>query len=155
MKILVASDYHSKKQIFNKLVSKNKPDYIFFLGDGLSDFNEEVNFDEDKIFSVKGNCDTDADIDTTKTFKLGKVIFLLTHGHGFNVKNGLEELFEYAKREEVDFVCFGHTHKIFEESINNIKFFNPGSLASESADYNSYGILEIEGKKITQKIEKI
>ena len=155
MRILVISDVHSKASIISKFVLKTKPDYIFFLGDGLSSLNAQINnFDNNKIFKVKGNCDLLTDEPTNLIVELENIKFLLTHGHGFNVKNGLVELFEYAKKQNVDFVCFGHTHKPFNESINNIKFFNPGSLGSSRAEENSFGIIEIEDKKITQKIEK-
>ena len=64
------------------------------------------------------------------------------------------DIFEYAKKEGSDIVCFGHTHKPFNESINGIKFFNPGSLANDIGEENSFGLLEIDAEKISLKIEK-
>jgi len=156
MKILVISDIHSKKGIISRLASKIKPDYMFFLGDGLEVFNEEIlNFDADKVFKVKGNCDLFSKELSVLKIELESYKFLLTHGHNFNVKEGMLELFDYAKKEACDIVCFGHTHKPFNESINSIRFFNPGSLGDTSLEQNSFGIIEIDGEKISLKIEKI
>lgn len=156
MKILVLSDLHNKKGIVARLVSRQKPDYIFFLGDGISTFREEtIKFPQENIFAVRGNSDIKRHEQTTLAVTLENVKFLLTHGHGFHVRNGLMELFDYAKRENIDVVCFGHTHKRFQESINGISFFNPGTVASSRSTENTFGLIEIEDGKITQKIEKI
>ena len=156
MKILVLSDIHNKKGLISKLVGKTKPDYVFFLGDGLDVVNAELaNFDLDKIFKVKGNADTFSKEPSILKVDLEGHKFLLTHGHNFNVKEGMVELFEYAKDEACNIVCFGHTHKAFNESINSIKFFNPGNLSDDAEEENSFGIIEIESEKISLKIEKI
>lgn len=156
MKILVLSDIHNKRDILNKLVSKQSPDFVIFLGDGadvvLEELGEQLG---DKLIMVKGNSDLFEKLPLIKTVKIEDVNILLTHGHKFNVKNNLIELYEYAKEEEVQLVCFGHTHKAFSEYVNDVLFFNPGSCGSLRAEENTYGILEIDGQKITQKIEKI
>lgn len=154
MKILVISDIHETKNKVKRLVAKYKPDCLFFAGDGLSIFEEETaQFDQTKVFAIKGNCDMFSTRPTIMVFTLGEVKFLLTHGHNFNVKTNLAHLYEYAKKEEADCVIFGHTHEGYNQRINDIKFFNPGALGSERAVQNSFGIIEIEDKKISAKIE--
>jgi putative phosphoesterase len=155
MKILVLSDIHNKRGILNKLVTKQNPDLIFFLGDGADVVREELSTFEDKLIMVKGNSDLFEKLPTCKKMQVEDVFVLLTHGHRFHVKNNLMELYEYAKKNEAQLVCFGHTHKPFAQYVNDILFFNPGSLGSNRAQENTFGIIEIDGQKISQKIEKI
>ncbi|MGD9901213.1 MAG: metallophosphoesterase family protein [Spirochaetales bacterium] len=156
MKILVVSDIHNKYNKLIDIVLEVKPDYIFFLGDGLNNFDEAVaNLNLGQIFKVRGNCDFFASEPSFLKVNSKGFSFLLTHGHNFNVKNGLHELLEYAKKEGVNFVCFGHTHIALNENLNGITFFNPGSLASSRAEENSYGIIEFDDKNFTFKTQKI
>lgn len=157
MKILVLSDVHSNKGIITKIVAKIKPDAIFFLGDGLSVALDELSDfkNADKVFMVRGNCDFFSKEPSVLYIELEDIKILLSHGHNFNVKMGMVELFEYAKSKNCDLVCFGHTHRIFNESINSIKFFNPGCLNAANDEENTFGVIEIEDEKISLKIEKI
>jgi len=155
MKILVFSDIHNKTGILVKLVNKINPDYIFFLGDGVDVVLDELGSTyEEKLFTVKGNSDILVKIPLTKQIVLENTKFFLTHGHKYNVKRSLVELYELAREENVNVVCFGHTHRAFCEYINDILFFNPGTIGSIRSEENTYGILEINDQKITQKIEK-
>lgn len=155
MKILVISDIHNKKGVVKEVVSKHKPDYIFFLGDGINIINEELNtFNSDKLYIVKGNCDLFSSAPIVSKVELAGYKFLLTHGHEFRVKQTQDELATYAKIHSIDVVCFGHTHASYKENISNISFFNPGSIGSNRALENSFGIIEINDKEICLKIEK-
>jgi hypothetical protein len=128
---------------------------VFFLGDGADVVEEELGHLGEKLVMVKGNSDLFQKLPLLKKIVVDGVNILLTHGHNFNIKNNLLELYEYAKQEEVQVVCFGHTHKAFSEYVNGILFFNPGSCGSLRAEENTFGIVEINEQKITQKIEKI
>ena len=155
MKILVFSDIHNKTGILTKLVNKIDPNYIFFLGDGADVVLDELGDTyKNKLFLVKGNSDILVKMPLIKQIVLENTKFLLTHGHKYGVKSSLVELYELAKEENVNVVCFGHTHRAFCEYINDILFFNPGTLGSIRSEENTYGILEIIDQKITQKIEK-
>lgn len=157
MKILVISDMHSNKVgLLNKIILETKPNYIFFLGDGLKFFQEQLNnFDLKKVYMVRGNCDFFSKAPETQVIEVEGFKFLLTHGHKFGVKSSINTLFYYAKEQNIDVVCFGHTHRSFSKTIDNINFLNPGSLSSERASENSFAVLEIIQQKIRKKIEKI
>jgi putative phosphoesterase len=53
---------------------------------------------------------------------------LLTHGHFYGVKNGLNRLINKAKQLEVNAVFFGHTHIPKELYHEKTLFINPGSI---------------------------
>lgn len=55
MKIAIISDSHGERNGMNALFEKDDFDYLFFLGDGLSDLGAYVNLDN--VFAVSGNCD--------------------------------------------------------------------------------------------------
>ncbi|MDD4979959.1 MAG: metallophosphoesterase family protein [Candidatus Omnitrophica bacterium] len=68
--------------------------------------------------------------------------------HGYGPPNQLIELMEgIFKNEGVDLVIFGHSHSATNENKGGVIYFNPGSATDKVfADYNSYGIIEINGK---------
>ena len=56
----------------------------------------------------------------------------------------------------MDCVIFGHSHQPFNETIDHVLYFNPGSPNDIiSAPYCSYGILEVTDKKIVAKLIKV
>jgi len=67
--------------------------------------------------------------------------------HGFGAPESLVRvLSEMFKQDKVDVIIFGHSHKAFNESIKGVLFFNPGSATDKVfVEYNSYGIIEING----------
>ena len=78
---------------------------------------------------------------------------MITHGHRYGVKYGLERLYFSALENEVDIVLFGHTHISLNEKYDNILFFNPGSLTHPRLlSKGSYGIIEISDSDIISKI---
>ena len=83
MRICVVSDSHGRKKSLEELVGSNNFDYIFFLGDGLSDLR---GIDSDKIKKVSGNCDFFSSIAETQVFTIRGIKILITHGHKFKVK---------------------------------------------------------------------
>ena len=56
----------------------------------------------------------------------------------------------------VQAVIFGHSHAPMNSMKDGVLFFNPGSPTDKIfAQENTYGILEITGKKIEGKIVRI
>ena len=72
----------------------------------------------------------------------------ITHGKGspYNIIDYLKDKFKNANLH----IClFGHTHQPLNKKIGKTIFFNPGSPTDRIfAEYNSYGILEIDKGKI-------
>ena len=59
-------------------------------------------------------------------------------------------------KEKVDCIVYGHTHLARNEEIDGRLYFNPGSPTDQIfSTSNTFGILEIEGKKIKGKIVEI
>jgi putative phosphoesterase len=79
----------------------------------------------------------------------------LMHGAGNSI-NLISLLEEEFQADGVDIIVFGHAHKPIQVNIDNILFFNPGSLTDTFvASYASYGTIEVKGKKYVTKIERI
>ena len=80
----------------------------------------------------------------------------LTHGRGAPgfVLLHVRHLFE-DEWNKIDIFIFGHSHQAMNKRIEGKLFFNPGSATDTVfAPYNSYGIIDVEGKKITSEIVK-
>ena len=91
------------------------------------------------IINIKNN---------NKEFKIG-----VTHGSG--TPQGLVERILSYFEEKLDCLIFGHSHKPFNEKINNTLMFNPGSPTDTVfATINTFGILRID-EEIKGEIIKI
>lgn len=138
MKIIFFSDVHKDIDTLKELLNKEQGIY-YCLGD--SEISKEV-LEDYNVISVRGNCDTDNFADNLVVNINNKKI-LLTHGHLYNVKFTLNNLYFYAKSINSDIVVFGHTHMVtkIEDDIN---MYNPGSLR----DSKSYLVYENNEFKI-------
>ena len=156
MKCLVFSDSHGSRASMRRVIAMH-PDaeVIFFLGDGLSDAESVAYGDIGRAWiAVKGNCDGSAVFMSSTVLAVDSITLLghkivLTHGHYYGAKAGLDGLISLAEREGADVVLFGHTHipceKYLSDFENPIRLYNPGSIAF---DYESFGVLDIfEGKE--------
>ena len=95
---------------------------------------------------VKANL-PEKDIIEVEGFKIG-----LIHGFGPPGRVSAMVMKEFRK---VDVIVFGHTHYPFNEEIDGVLLFNPGSPTDTIfAPYKSYGILEV-GKEIKGRIIRI
>lgn len=109
------------------------------------------------IKAVCGNMDNQEVRDklpTKEIITVGAYKIAVTHGYGSpgNIRKKITEMF---KEQKIDVIIYGHSHTPFNERINDILYFNPGSPTDKIfAPYNSYGILEINDK-IEAKIIKI
>jgi putative phosphoesterase len=80
----------------------------------------------------------------------------ITHGHHFSVKLGLTKLLNHALYNDVNIVCFGHTHRPLIKEIKDVLFINPGSLSrNKFGAQNSYCLLEITKSKIDIVIKSL
>ena len=133
-------------------------DHIFFLGDGIRDFETVTNqFPTIPTEAVYGNCDSGF---TTYTMlsnavpecsiTVGGVRFLLMHGHKFDVKSTYQRAADYAIAKKADVLLFGHTHRKEDITIDGsdsgtIRMINPGSCGM----YNgSFALLNIVNGQI-------
>ena len=158
MKIGVVSDTHSRPIPAQVLESFKSVDLIIHAGDfcSVEDFKK---FQKVKtVKAVYGNMDEhqlremlpERDIVALDNFKIG-----IYHGRG-SANEILSSVQEQFQNEKVNAVIFGHSHRAFNEEINGVLYFNPGSPNDTIfAPYCSYGILEAREGKIVGKIIKV
>ena len=152
MKIVVFSDTHGKINSAIDIINKQNPDMIIHLGDFVRDAEDLRSvFTDIKIEYVAGNNDFYMNVLSEKIISIQNKKILLTHGHNYRIKHGLESIIIKGQQEEVDVVLFGHTHKAYENIENNILYFNPGSLTLPY-EKPSYGLIEIKNNKIYSMI---
>lgn len=158
MKCLCFSDSHGSSAAMRRAINKH-PDaeVIFFLGDGLSDF-EELIYDAGRMYiAVRGNCDScgilgDRMIKKTDSISLMGYRILLTHGDLYGVKYGLDGIMGLAVDQRADIVLFGHTHQALEKYVSaengGYYLFNPGSIGGGYGARPSYGVINLSEKGI-------
>jgi putative phosphoesterase len=162
MKLMIASDIHGSAYYCKALLEafeREQADRLLLLGDILyhgprNDLPREyapkeviamLNGMKEKIFCVRGNCDTEVDQMVLQfpiladycILPVGKRLVYATHGHNFNL-NALPPL------QPGDILLHGHTHiPAWEGFGNGNLYLNPGSVSIPKAgSHNSYMILE-------------
>lgn len=154
--IPVFSDTHGFGASIEKciLTAKNY-DFFFHLGDNLRDAIQIERKSGKKGYKVLGNTDFGAKGEEILILTLEEKKILLTHGHRFGVKNGIDRISYYCEENEIDVAVFGHTHIPLELTINQKTYFNPGSAALPRGRYSaSYGLITIDkGFVATEIIE--
>lgn len=151
MKLLVLSDSHSSLRFMRECVRVVRPDCVIHLGDYAED-GQVIHSENPQIafYQVPGNCDGfygGSQGESVKLCELDGVKLLLTHGHRFQVKTGIEKLVAYGRSCGVQGVLFGHTHMaLCRREEAGMWILNPGAAGFCGG---SAGIMEISGGKIT------
>jgi putative phosphoesterase len=128
MKLAVFSDSHGKTSAMIRTIRAEHPDLILHLGDYVRDAQTlKEEFPHTAIKAVRGNCDLGSDLPETEIFNCMSVRIMLTHGHKYHVKTGLDSLLLNAKLSDVDLVLFGHTHIARFEQYGKLHVLNPGT----------------------------
>ncbi len=138
VKILVISDTHGNTDILNRVITDSSPvDIIIHCGDGVRDIRRAAIPENCVVMEVSGNTDQSFFYDNEEILFeeiLGTTV-MITHGHRFNVKTGLNELALHAKKSDAAVVIFGHTHKQLLHYGSPL-LFNPGNLSG-----GDYGLI--------------
>jgi len=135
MKICVCADSHGNYYGLQELIDKEKPEYVYFLGDGERDWGQ-VELPWNTTFAaVSGNCDFMSMEPPFRKFELGGKRFFMTHGHLYGAKHGLHGLVQQAHQCNADIVLYGHTHQQKLDQIGNIFYLCPGSMHSSDHKY--------------------
>ena len=158
MKIGVVSDTHCYK-IPEQMVDDFKTvDLIVHLGDFCSGKDLKAFRKINKVRAVCGNMDepeVSQVLPVRDIFEVGGVKIGLCHGEGSpsGVLSFVKNIF---KRDKVDAIVFGHSHLPYNEIIDGVLYFNPGSATDKvRPPYRSYGMLEVDNGKISGKIIKV
>lgn len=103
------------------------------------------------VYAVSGNMDSEKTkklLPRKKIMKFGRFKIGLIHGYGAAENIALRMRKEFSR---ADIIIFGHSHEPFNEIIDGVLMFNPGSAAGEGFEgISSCGIIEL-GEKITAR----
>ena len=162
MKLMIASDIHGSAYYCLEMLDAMKkecPDRLLLLGDILyhgprNDLPLEyepkkvikmLNEVKEKLFCVRGNCDTEVDqmvldfpiMADYAVIPCGNRIIYATHGHHHNVMTPIP-------MQPGDILLHGHTHvPAWEPFGNENLYLNPGSVSiPKENSAHSYMILE-------------
>lgn len=161
MKYMIASDIHGSAFYCRKLLEAFEASgakKLILLGDILyhgprNDLPLEyapkavlamLNEKKDRIFCVRGNCDTEVDqmvlefpiLADYALFVVDGITIYATHGHVYN-ENSLPPM------QKKDVLLHGHTHVLRAESCGDITILNPGSVSiPKEGNPPTYAVLE-------------
>jgi hypothetical protein len=151
-RILALSDTHfsKKEQVLPGLLTDrfDEVDYIVHAGDyttiELVDELEKTG----KFVGVQGNMDSSPvkkKLPEIGSIELGHVVLGVIHGSG-GPKGIVERIHATCKTHSFNVVIFGHTHQHYEQELDGIKYFNPGSPVDKRfAKENGFLLLNVDG----------
>ncbi|MGV2938016.1 metallophosphoesterase [Mesobacillus sp. LC4] len=151
-RVLIVSDSHGSTEVLEGIENLHGNDVDLMIHCGDSELSESdaaiVNFS-----SVKGNCDFYGNFPDEEIHVINGVRIFVTHGHLYSVKSTLVNLYYKAKELQADIVCFGHSHLLGAEMVDDVLFINPGSIRlPRGRTEKSYAILELESGKAILRI---
>ncbi|WP_138203810.1 metallophosphoesterase [Haloimpatiens lingqiaonensis] len=153
MRIGIISDTHRDLTCISKLEDVFKEiDMIIHLGDNVRDVEELSSHFKCPFINVKGNCDFTNKVPDEIVEEIGGKRFLITHGHKYDVKWGIDRLRYRALELQADIVLFGHTHCSMNQYIDNTWYVNPGSPSLPRDSSKTVGIIRIEGEQVDVSI---
>ncbi len=161
-RIGVIADTHIPKQaeqLPEELLEQlAKVDFIIHAGD-FEDTNTLKELQKtSRVIAVSGNMDSKKvkeqlskrEVLNVDHYKIGII-------HGWGDPHTLpKRVFEEFKSDNVDCVVFGHSHQVFNQTIDGVLMFNPGSPTDTmSAHFKSFGILEVSPEGIKGEIIRL
>lgn len=146
-KIIILSDTHNNQVLLRKILEReiDKFDYLFHLGDNYEDLDENEDLLSGKsLYKVPGIFHPgymNGTIPARQTVQIDNWSFLLVHN--------IDDIPEI--RPSNDIFCYGHTHRLVLNKVDNAYYLNPGHLKDEWDKDRpaSYAILDVNVDKIT------
>ena len=151
MKIIVISDTHGHTSALERVMELHRDaDVVVHCGDSRGELADiKMKYTDKMYYEVRGNCDFGSTLPLTLTFTLDGLTFMVTHGHAYNVKFGLEGLARAAKEDGADAVFYGHTHIPDDRVIDGVRVLNPGACGGWGA---SFAVVETRGGQMLSNI---
>ena len=145
MKVLVISDTHGDISSLNEIISRHKDiDYFIHSGDTYADALLISQMYDIPFKGVRGNSDTEFNGQDDYFIFLEDVGIFVTHGHRYNVKSSINNIYYKGLEMKANIVIFGHTHLPYNYDIDGLLIINPGSVSRpRSGNRGSYGVLVI------------
>ena len=151
MKLLVFSDSHGDTDSMSQAVERERPDQLLHLGDMVRDAQRLSDwYPELPLVQVCGNCDGWCDVPDERLLHVGGRTLLLTHGHSYRVKSGLDLALSAARSSGADILLFGHTHLPLCDRQGALWMLNPGTIRGPLR--RTYGVIEISGGRADCRI---
>lgn len=137
--VLIMSDSHGLTSDIDMIKSRHDVDHVIHCGDSeLTAQQPELK----GVTIVKGNCDFERAFKEEIVINIKGLKFLIVHGHLHDVRANVYKLSLRAAELNVDVVCYGHTHTVHTEVVNNELIINPGSIwQPRMYDKKTYAIL--------------
>lgn len=166
MKIAVVSDTHGNAANFKKAVgwiNKENISVILHCGDigNPESLAESIADFKGEIFGVFGNMDEDFKILIEEYNKITgvkineKILETKIENKNIAITHKPEDAKKLAQSQKYDLVFYGHTHKPWDEKINNCHMINPGELAGQFYK-PTFAVYDIATENLELKIlEKI
>ena len=167
MKLVVFSDVHGRSdRVLELLKLHRNADAFLFLGDGIRDLPNEIHTLTPCFAGVRGNCDfsweksSDFSLSEELLLNFGSYTVMMTHGHLYGVKSGMDSAIRCAAERRADVLLYGHTHVAEERYLPQnteiggitlskpLWIMNPGSLGAPRNNKPSYGLLQIRNEQI-------
>lgn len=154
MRIAVVGDTHGRIEKIKTELIKVKIDHMFFTGDYYSDAKRIAYHLGVSYNAIAGNCDSGSSGHSELLINMAGKTFYLVHGHQYNVKTSLNNLYYRGKELEADIVLFGHTHISYCEKMDDMWFVNPGSPSRPRLldKGSSYALLDINKNYLLPQI---
>lgn len=147
MKIVVFSDSHGNTANMQQVLEIERPHVVFHLGDGRRDIKLVMEqWPDVELFSVVGNCDWRSRGNTEQLVEVEGVRFLLSHGHYYGVKSGLQTYVTYGHNNHADVLLFGHTHEPCLWDDRDMILLNPGSVGAYGEP--TYAVIQVKDGEV-------
>ncbi len=145
MKAVLVSDSHGRFGGLQEIIEREAPfDMLLHAGDIQGNVTQLEDWAGCPVYVVKGNCDWIGEFPMEQTVAFGSDRIFLTHGHRYEVRNGIETVAMAAKQAGAGIAVYGHTHIPLVEERYGVLVLCPGSV-SEPRQPNrraTYAVLE-------------
>lgn len=149
MKILIVSDSHGLTTELTEIKEKHSDGVDLFIHCGDSELSA-IEKSLSRYLVVRGNCDFEKNFPEELVENVNGLRLFIAHGHRYSVKSTLLNLAYRAKELKANIVCFGHSHILGAEMIDDILYINPGSIRlPRGRQEKTYVIIDVEEKEIT------
>lgn len=150
MQFVLISDTHGDAVIIER-VKRFYPNADLFIHCGDSELAADHESLQN-VHVVQGNCDWRKRFEDEIIIPVENIKIFVTHGHLYNVKSSIMSLYYRAKEVGANVVCFGHSHLLGAEKIDDTVFLNPGSLRKpRGRKEKSFIVGELKGNVLNVK----
>lgn len=153
--ILVISDTHGDLSALRLIKQAESFDAVFHLGDIQGDEAQIRSLFEVPVEIVRGNCDLFSDNPTDLILSVHGQEVLLTHGHKYGAKAGMDGLVQAARKKRCNVVLYGHTHIPVVREIDGITLANPGSLTYPRSGIPTYLMITYKENRLWFSIKEL